>query len=143
MNPEPIEPRHCERCAKLILKKRMSRAEYTKRRFCGTGCSTADLRARRGPVQPPRRRPAPVLLDQDWNQAAACRGEPLGVFFGPDREIRSVRAAREARAKAVCGRCPVRGECLAWAVTGQVRFGVYGGTNEVERGLMIARLVRA
>lgn len=36
-------------------------------------------------------------------------------------------------AKAICGRCLVRPECLAYAVTHDIRDGVWGGTSGQER----------
>ncbi|GLW48936.1 hypothetical protein Stsp02_45970 [Streptomyces sp. NBRC 14336] len=67
----------------------------------------------------------------DWRDRAACRREDPDLFFpigtsGP-------ALIQTARAKAVCGRCPVRERCLRWALeTGQA-VGVWGGTSEVER----------
>ncbi len=37
------------------------------------------------------------------------------------------------RAKAVCRACPVRRECLDWAVEANERAGVWGGTTPDER----------
>jgi WhiB family redox-sensing transcriptional regulator len=36
-------------------------------------------------------------------------------------------------AKAVCGACPVRTECLTYALESGERFGVWGGMSERER----------
>ncbi len=41
-----------------------------------------------------------------------------------------------AEAKAVCSRCPVRPECLAFALEHRERFGVWGGASERERRRM-------
>jgi WhiB family redox-sensing transcriptional regulator len=38
--------------------------------------------------------------------------------------------------KTVCARCPVRGECLAYALENDERFGVWGGLSEGERRLL-------
>lgn len=55
----------------------------------------------------------------DWLIRAACRGHDPEMFF-PAHES-DLQAAMS-----VCARCPVRGECGAWAVaTGAV--GVWGG----------------
>lgn len=69
----------------------------------------------------------------DWQQDAACRGADPNLFFGPQHEPRDVKAKREMKAKIVCHSCPVREECLAFALETQEIFGVWGGTNEVER----------
>jgi WhiB family redox-sensing transcriptional regulator len=39
-------------------------------------------------------------------------------------------------AKALCARCPVRPECLAYALTHDERFGIWGGTSERDRRRM-------
>ncbi len=36
-------------------------------------------------------------------------------------------------AKAVCAGCPVRDECLDYALASRQRFGVWGGMSEQER----------
>jgi len=38
-----------------------------------------------------------------------------------------------AAAKKVCGGCPVKDECLQWALDRDERFGVWGGLSERER----------
>jgi len=37
------------------------------------------------------------------------------------------------RAKAVCAQCPVRSECLEWALETAQPHGVWGGLDEQER----------
>lgn len=70
----------------------------------------------------------------DWQDRAACRGQPAAVFFAPAHfEKKEVRAARERRAKAICAACPVRKECLDYALRAQELHGIWGGLNEVER----------
>ncbi|MET8946383.1 WhiB family transcriptional regulator [Streptomyces sp. NPDC004542] len=67
----------------------------------------------------------------NWRDHAACRHEDPDLFFpvgttGP-------ALLQERQAKAVCGRCPVRDQCLDWAMeTGQT-LGIWGGTTESER----------
>jgi WhiB family redox-sensing transcriptional regulator len=39
-------------------------------------------------------------------------------------------------AKAVCAMCPVRPECLTWALATGQDAGVWGGTSEEERRVM-------
>lgn len=55
------------------------------------------------------------------------------VFFGDG--LRGGRERIEATrvAKRICEGCPVRAECLAWAMRNPVN-GVWGGTTEAERG---------
>jgi len=74
-----------------------------------------------------------ALVAEDWMLAAACRGHP-DLFFAPDdSETRSERRRREAAAKSVCARCPVRIDCLTDAFASDERFGIWGGLTERER----------
>ena len=77
-----------------------------------------------------------------WQDAAACRGEDLLLFFGPDGERQPERELRERKAKAVCLSCPVRGECLNYAVSRPEKYGTWGGLNEEERSSERRRRMR-
>jgi WhiB family transcriptional regulator, redox-sensing transcriptional regulator len=69
----------------------------------------------------------------NWQDRAACRGMDVLLFFGPDHERRSEREIREAKAKAICQLCPVRTQCLDYALRNSIRPGIWGGLNEEER----------
>jgi WhiB family redox-sensing transcriptional regulator len=73
-----------------------------------------------------------------WQHRAACRGEQTSLFF-PDNplEDRTARRAREAKAKAICAGCPVRDECLEYALRTREAHGVWGGMNEYERRALL------
>jgi WhiB family transcriptional regulator, redox-sensing transcriptional regulator len=77
-----------------------------------------------------------------WQDAAACRGEDLVLFFGPDGERQPEREIRERKAKAICSRCPVRNECLDYAVARPEKYGTWGGLNEEERASERRRRMR-
>ena len=68
-----------------------------------------------------------------WRLRAACRSVDSAVFFSPDAERGRAREAREARAKAICARCPVIRECAAYVLTAGERYGVWGGLSEQDR----------
>ncbi|HYF12169.1 MAG TPA: WhiB family transcriptional regulator [Actinomycetota bacterium] len=69
-----------------------------------------------------------------WQDGAACRGEDSAFFFAPSYfEKRYEKDAREAKAKAICDRCPVREPCLEYALRIREPHGVWGGLNETER----------
>ena len=68
-----------------------------------------------------------------WQDRAACEGMDVLLFFGRDREPGPEREIREAKAKAVCTLCPVRQQCLDYALRNSVRHGIWGGLNEEER----------
>ena len=67
----------------------------------------------------------------DWRQGAACRDQDPELFF-PLTEM-GPGARQVDRAKAVCARCPVRADCLAYALEGGLDHGIFGGTTESER----------
>jgi WhiB family transcriptional regulator, redox-sensing transcriptional regulator len=69
--------------------------------------------------------------EADWRELSACRQEDPDLFFplvaaGPG-------LVQIERAKAVCARCPVRAECLRFAMETAQDHGVWGGASEDER----------
>lgn len=78
----------------------------------------------------------------NWRHRASCLDADPEWFFpigttGP-------ALAQIERAKAVCVGCPVRAECLGWALDTNQANGVWGGTDEDERrALHCARRRRA
>jgi WhiB family redox-sensing transcriptional regulator len=48
-------------------------------------------------------------------------------------ETTEERHDRESAAKRICGDCPVRRECLDYAMRVREPFGIWGGLNETER----------
>lgn len=67
-----------------------------------------------------------------WRINAACRTADPDLFF-PNGETGRAVLAQEAEAKAVCGPCPVREQCLNWAMTNGQNTGVWGGMSPKER----------
>ncbi len=68
-----------------------------------------------------------------WQEEAACGGLDVQLFFGADEEQEPEREFREVQAKAVCESCPVRRECLDYALENSLRNGIWGGLSEQER----------
>lgn len=64
--------------------------------------------------------------DKDWADRGACRGTGPAIFF-PER------GESVAEAKETCRGCPVRQECLDYAMVNGERFGVWGGLSVRER----------
>jgi WhiB family redox-sensing transcriptional regulator len=85
------------------------------------------------------RLPGPNADLWDWQLVAACRGVDSSLFFHPEGERGAARSAREASAKEVCMRCPVRAECATHALTVREPYGVWGGLTEDEREAMMGR----
>jgi WhiB family redox-sensing transcriptional regulator len=78
-----------------------------------------------------------------WQHLAACRGEDSTYFFAPSYfERRAEKNAREAVAKAICSRCPVRDECLEYALRTRDNHGIWGGMNEMERRAILRERAR-
>jgi len=67
----------------------------------------------------------------------------VDLFFGRDGEPGVEREARERRALAVCGSCPVRDACLEHALTVPERYGVWGEMTEDQRAAHRRRRRRA
>lgn len=83
-----------------------------------------------------------MKTDEVWQVKAACRGPQAAVFFPPSSfERKDEKEARETRAKAICGSCPVRKPCLDYAIRIREPHGIWGGLNEVERKQVLARRV--
>ncbi|MFF7361262.1 WhiB family transcriptional regulator [Streptomyces sp. NPDC008125] len=68
---------------------------------------------------------------ENWRTRAACREEDPDLFF----PIGSTGPAlvQTEDAKAVCRTCPVREQCLRWALDNNQDAGVWGGLAEDER----------
>ena len=70
----------------------------------------------------------------DWQHRARCRGsDETYPWFGAENERQPQKGEREAEAKAICRACPVRSECLNYALTSGQKWGTWGGLNEDER----------
>lgn len=90
-----------------------------------------------------RRQPTLVALadnrpakapDREWQALAACRVTSAVHFFPPNHhEHKPEKDRREAAARAVCRACPVRTDCLRYAICTPEPHGIWGGLNELER----------
>jgi WhiB family transcriptional regulator, redox-sensing transcriptional regulator len=84
------------------------------------------------PAPAPAAQPAPLLGgvvpagDESWRLDALCAETDPEAFF-PEKG----GSTREA--KRVCASCPVRMECLEFALGNDERFGIWGGLSERER----------
>ncbi|MDT0303997.1 WhiB family transcriptional regulator [Streptomonospora wellingtoniae] len=65
-------------------------------------------------------------------QPRAC-GEQPDLFFEPDApESKAARTMREQSAAMLCGDCPVRRLCLAYAVRLRPEYGIWSGHTAEE-----------
>lgn len=70
----------------------------------------------------------------DWRQLAECKDEDPELFFPVGTSGPAMDQTDEA--KAVCKRCPVTEDCLAWSFEIKAEAGVWGGKSEDERRAM-------
>lgn len=69
---------------------------------------------------------------QEWAKRAACQGAKPEIFITVgDADDELYYPSDEAMA--YCNRCPVRPECLAWALADPELLGVWGGTTSYQR----------
>jgi WhiB family transcriptional regulator, redox-sensing transcriptional regulator len=77
----------------------------------------------------------------DWRHIAACRDEDPELFFPIGNTGPALLQIEEA--KSVCRRCPVREECLQFALETGQDAGVWGGLSEDGRRALKRRNARA
>ena len=61
---------------------------------------------------------------EDWSREAACKGK-ISLFF-------LEQGGKSNKAKAICSRCPVRLDCLSYAIMYDEE-GIWGGMTDEER----------
>lgn len=66
-------------------------------------------------------------VQEEWMEHGSCRGSDVEVFF-PGRGT-----AAAAPARRICAGCPVRDECLDYAIENHEQHGVWGGLIREER----------
>ncbi|WP_017596413.1 WhiB family transcriptional regulator [Nocardiopsis potens] len=93
-------------------------------------------------LRPEPRGTARLAGDWAWQEHAACKDEPITLFFGPPGERRVEREVRERKAKEVCAQCPVRTDCLDYAIARPEKYGTWGGLGEDERAKERRRRMR-
>lgn len=69
--------------------------------------------------------------DAGWRDRAACRHSDPDLFFPAGTSGAALEELRAA--KALCATCPVREQCLAFALETNQDAGVWGGASEEER----------
>ena len=70
--------------------------------------------------------------DYSWMLRAKCRGVRPAEFFPSD-------GVGVEFAQRICGNCPVRAECLEYALKFRIEHGVWGGASERERRRILRR----
>lgn len=66
-----------------------------------------------------------------WREAGACVDLDTNLFFPIGLTGHAIDQTNVA--KTICGECPVRGQCLEFALRTHQDYGVWGGRTEDER----------
>jgi WhiB family transcriptional regulator, redox-sensing transcriptional regulator len=73
---------------------------------------------------------ARLATGPSWRWAAACRSADPELFFPLSESGKALKQIAEA--KAICTGCPVRRQCLEFALRTRAH-GIWGGLTELER----------
>jgi len=65
----------------------------------------------------------------NWTDQAACRGTETEIFYPSSPE-------EEAEALSICATCPVRAQCLDYAIRNRETYGIWGGATPEQRRRM-------
>lgn len=86
---------------------------------------------------------------QPWRERAACREMDVSAFYPAQDEARTGSGQwagprqRDDDPRPVCAGCPVRMQCLDFAIDNRERYGIWGGLNERERRNVAEKRKRA
>lgn len=79
-------------------------------------------------------------MTTNWRDRAACRTKDPTIFFP---EVRGVADTANSAAAEICGRCPVRRECLEFELAkGLPQFGWSGGKSADDREAIVRKRKR-
>lgn len=78
---------------------------------------------------------APLPMRPAWQDSGSCKGADPALFF-PER------GKLTGPAKQICATCPVIEECLNYALSEAIKFGIWGGKSERERRQLRRSFVR-
>lgn len=92
-----------------------------------------ELVERKRPKPPSEPTPQPST---EWMNDRACIGRPPEMFF-------PTSASEAVLAKRVCAHCPVREQCLEFALANHEKYGIYGGMGVKQRNKLQAARRRA
>lgn len=89
--------------------------------------------------------PADVAIHKwpvpEWHEWALCGGLSFAAFFGAASDDRpTMKRSEISYARGICSGCPVKRDCLDWALGRGEAFGVWGGTSGRQRSRMQAEI---
>lgn len=73
-----------------------------------------------------------MLDERPWAAYGSCRGADPDLFF-PGEDSRPDEGLK------ICSGCPVRAECLDWALETRIPYGIWGGMTERARRRLLRR----
>ena len=76
-----------------------------------------------------------LTVGESWRKDAACRAYPAEMFFPVADSPSAAKAA-----KVICAACPVREDCLDFALETAQSEGVWGGMDAGERRRLRRRI---
>jgi WhiB family redox-sensing transcriptional regulator len=77
-----------------------------------------------------------VRISERWMAKALCAGMPVSMFYA-ERGSRKALANNEKRAKRLCAACPVRLECLSYALQIESKQLIIGGARGSSKEITI------
>jgi len=79
------------------------------------------------------------IYKPEWMERAACAGDDINLWFPEPGDSSAVIKA----AKRICAGCPVRIQCLDYALQYDGMPGIWGGKTQRERRKLFAERLRA
>ena len=76
-------------------------------------------------------------LPGEWADNAACKDAPTSWFYPRFGSRNTGEKSKIMNAKKLCSSCPVKRECLEWALESGEEDGIWGGFEPKERYEMI------
>ncbi len=71
------------------------------------------------------------IEQESWMLEGACSNLDSDLFFPVGSSMKAMKKSLEA--KAICNECPVKLDCLEYALNTNQDSGIWGGTTEDER----------
>lgn len=73
-----------------------------------------------------------LLRKIEANSPLGCEKYP-DLFFPEEYPTPTARRVATAYAKRLCNACPIKADCLSYALESNQRYGIWGGTSPSER----------
>lgn len=79
---------------------------------------------------------------QNWRLKANCLGMDTELFYPPRDKTLYREVADNAKRICRAPQCPVRAECLTFAIQHQEKYGIWGGYSHRERNALVRKAAR-